>query len=41
MTERIAPTQVKEEYTLEDKDFLLIQAIRELTSAIRMLMRVN
>ena len=30
----IKPTNIKEEYILADKDFLLIQAIRDLTIAI-------
>ena len=36
--EKIEPTKkltkIDESYTLEDKDYLLIQAIRELTKAI-------
>ena len=32
----IKPTNEREIYILEDKDFLLIEAIRELTHAIRM-----
>ena len=35
--ENIKPTTEKEEYVLEDKDFLLIKAIQELTSQIRRL----
>ena len=34
MNEIIKPTTDKEEYILEDKDYLLIKAIQELTTAI-------
>lgn len=37
MIEEIKPTSDKEEYVLEDKDYLLIKAIQELTAAIRRL----
>jgi len=33
--ETIKPTSEKDEYILEDKDYLLIKAIKELTYAIR------
>ena len=36
MIEKIKPTNVKEEYTLEDKDYLLIKAIQDLTETMRM-----
>lgn len=35
MNNVIKPTLEKDEYILEDKDFLLIQAIRDLTIAIK------
>jgi hypothetical protein len=35
--EKIEPTNKAEKYKLEDKDYLLINAIRELTRAINML----
>lgn len=37
MIEKIKPMEEKEEYKLEDKDFLLIKAIQDLTVAIKML----
>lgn len=37
MKEVIQPTTQKESYTLEDKDYLLIKAITELTEAITLL----
>lgn len=37
MKKVIKPKVEKEEYELEDKDYLLINAINELASAIRML----
>jgi hypothetical protein len=37
MKEIIKPTKEKEEYTLEDKDFLLITAIQDLTEQIKQL----
>lgn len=39
--EEIKPKVKKEEYELEDKDYLLIQAIRDLTIAIDKLTKVN
>lgn len=33
----IEPKQKKEVYVLEDKDFLLIEAIKDLTKAIKVL----
>lgn len=41
MTEVIKPTTKKAEYLLEDKDYLLIQAIRDLTGAINMMRLKN
>ena len=35
--ENIKPTTKKEDYILEDKDYLLIKAMQELTSQIRRL----
>ena len=37
MEEVIKPASCKEEYVLEDKDYLLIMALRELTSTIERL----
>jgi len=37
--EKIAPTSKKDEYVLEDKYYLLIDAIRKLTDAIDKLRR--
>ena len=37
MTDKIVPLTKKDEYVLEDKDYLLIMAIRDLTSAINLM----
>lgn len=37
MKELIKPTTEKEEYVLEDKDYLLIKAIQDLSNAINLL----
>jgi len=35
--EKITTKEIKEEYELEDKDYLLIRAIQDLTKAINIL----